>query len=135
MIACKANADFIPLGKGTWAAASLGAVKPLDKLFNRGPHPLGRDGTNVWATGASSHGLSSEGIIGPPFCFIADLSDLRNSLGLLAPGQSGQSSSGHYGDQVQAWFTGEYHSILYAREDVEREAEAKLRLMPEKRDE
>jgi len=102
----------------------------LDQFFNRGPYPLGGDGTTLWATGAGHHDLSSEGIIGPPFRFIADLGDLRNSLGLLAPGQSGQPGSKHYDDQVEAWFTGDYHLILYAREDVEREAEARLRLEP-----
>jgi penicillin amidase len=111
-------------------AHTLGRVKPLDRLFNRGPYPLGGDGTTVWATGASRHDLSSKVIIGPPFRFIADLGDLRNSWGLLAPGQSGQPGSKHYDDQVPAWFTGEYHPLLYAREDVEREAEARLRLLP-----
>ena len=78
----------------------------------------------------TTHDLSSEGIIGPPSRFIADLGDLRNSLGLLAPGQSGQPGSKHYDDQVEAWFTGDYHPMLYAREDVEREAEVRLRLEP-----
>jgi penicillin amidase len=108
----------------------LGRVKPLDKLFNRGPYPLGGDGTTVWSTATSRYDLSCEDVIGPPFRFIADLGDLRNSLGLLAPGQSGQPGSKHYDDQVQAWFTGEYHPMLYAREDVEREAETRLQLVP-----
>jgi penicillin amidase len=84
----------------------------------------------VWATGASRHDLNSDGIIGPPFRFIADLGDLRQSRGLLAPGQSGQPGSRHYADQVDAWFQGNYHPMLYAREDVEREAVARLTLLP-----
>jgi penicillin amidase len=111
-------------------AHPLGAVKPLDRLFNRGPYPLGGDGTTVWATGASRHDLNSNGIIGPPFRFIADLDDLRQSQGLLAPGQSGQPGSSHYDDQVNAWFQGDYHPMLYTREDVEREAVARLTLLP-----
>jgi penicillin amidase len=111
-------------------AHTLGRVKPLDKFFNRGPYPLGGDQTTIWATGASHHDLSSENVVGPPFRFIADLSDLRNSLGLLAPGQSGQPRSKHYDDHAEAWFTGEYHTMLYAREEIEREAEAILHLMP-----
>jgi penicillin amidase len=109
---------------------TLGRVKPLDRLFNRGPYPIGGDGTTVWATGASRHDLSSQGIVGPPFRFIADLGDLRNSWGLLVPGQSGQPGSKHYDDQIQAWFTGEYHPMLYEREDVERGAHARLHLVP-----
>jgi len=114
---------------------TLGRVRPLDRLFNRGPYPLGGDDTTIWATGANRHNLSSEGVIGPPFRFIADLGDLRNSVGLLAPGQSGQPGSKHYDDQLQAWFSGEYHPLLYAREDVEREAKARLWLQPEEREE
>jgi penicillin amidase len=108
----------------------LGQVPPLDRVFNRGPYPLGGDGTTVWATGANLHDLNSPVVIGPPFRFIADMGDLRNSLGLLTPGQSGQPGSKHYDDQAQAWFSGEYHPILYTREDVEREAQARLRLEP-----
>jgi len=111
-------------------AHTLGQTKPLDKLFNRGPLPLGGDGTTVCATGASRHDLRSERIIAAPFRFIADLGDLRNSLGLLTPGQSGQPGSRHYDDQLQAWFDGDYHPMLYAREDVEREAEGVLWLVP-----
>jgi len=109
----------------------LGAVRPLDKLFNRGPYPLPGDATTVWATGASRHDLGCETIIGPPFRFIADLGDLRNCQGLLVPGQSGQPGSKHYDDQINPWFAGECHPMLYAREDVEREAQAKLQLLPQ----
>jgi penicillin amidase len=143
-LALRETVDFLKteLGPeiGDWAwgklhtltySHTLGSAQPLDQFFNLGPYPLGGDGTTVWATGASQHDLSSEGVIGPPFRFIADLGNLRNSLGLLAPGQSGQPGSKHYDDQVEAWFTGEYHPMLYAREDVEREAEARLRLEPQ----
>jgi penicillin amidase len=112
-------------------AHPLGAVKPLDKLLNRGPYPLGGDGTTVWATAPVAYEMESEAIIGPPFRFIADLGDVRNSVGLLVPGQSGQPGSKHYDDQIQAWFEGEYHPMLYDYEDVEREAVACLRLVPE----
>jgi penicillin amidase len=109
----------------------LGSVKPLDKLFNRGPYPMGGDSSTLWATGISRLDLSCEETTGPPFRFVADLGDLRNSWGLLVPGQSGQPGSKHYDDQVQAWFEGEYHPMLYDREDVERELEDRLRLVPE----
>jgi len=108
----------------------MGQVKPLDRLFNRGPFPIGGDGTSIWATHTAWQDLRSEIIVGPPFRFIADLGDLRNSLGLLVPGQSGQPGSRHYDDQMRAWFTGEYHPMLYDREDVDAGAEAVLTLTP-----
>jgi penicillin amidase len=108
----------------------LGQVKPLDRLFNRGPFSLGGSSNTLWATGATQHDLSSDLTVGPPFRFIADLGDLRNCQGLLAPGQSGQPGSAHYDDGVQAWFQAEYHPMLYAREDVVRESRAWLELLP-----
>jgi len=109
----------------------LGKIKPLDTIFNRGPYPVGGDVNTIWATSSPiDRAEASEGMVGPPFRFIADLSDLTQSLGLLAPGQSGQVGSTHYDDQVQAWFEGGYHPILYRREDVEREQAACLELLP-----
>jgi len=108
----------------------LGRVAPLDRLFNRGPYPLGGDGNTIWATGVAGPDLKGETLVGPPFRFIADLADLPHALGLLAPGQSGHVGSPHYDDQMQAWFTGGYHPMLWERADVEREAEARLQLKP-----
>jgi penicillin amidase len=101
----------------------LGRGKPLDLLFNRGPYPVGGDGTTLWASLSQFEGSETDtSLIGPPFRFIADLADLRQSLGILVPGQSGQPSSPYYDDQVEGWFQGKYHPMLYAREDVERES-------------
>jgi penicillin G amidase len=114
----------------------LGQVKPLDRLFNRGPYPLGGDGTTIWMGLTTQHDLSNPGAVGPPFRFIADLSDLRNSWGLLTPGNSGHPASKHYDDQVQAWFNAGnpvpsgYHPMLYDRADVDRHAQAALILTP-----
>lgn len=109
---------------------SLGSVPLLARLFNRGPYPIGGDATTVWATGAVVPDVQSDRLTSAPFRFIVDLGDLRRSLGLLAPGQSGRPGSPHYDDQVAAWFKGEYHPMLFAREDVEREAASRLHLMP-----
>ncbi len=126
------------IGDWTWGklhtltyAHVLGQVKPLDRLFNRGPYPVGGDNSTLWSTSIVGYDLKGEGIVGPPFRFIADLGDLRNSWGLLAPGQSGQPGSKHYDDQVQAWFNKGYHPMLYDRDDVERQAQACLHLLPE----
>jgi penicillin amidase len=124
---------------GDWAWGKLhtlryshvvGQVPALAPIFNRGPYALGGDGNTVWATGSGMRTLDSDQVIGPPFRHISDLGDWSNSFGLLAPGNSGQPGSRHYDDQIAAWFAGGYHPLLFTREEVEREAEARLTLMP-----
>jgi penicillin amidase len=109
---------------------TLGQVKPLDKLFNRGPYPVGGDFNTIWNTATRYHDLSVDNVVGPPFRFIADLSDLDHCLGLLAPGQSGQPGSKHYDDQIQAWFNRGYHPMFFNRQAVEKEAIGRLQLIP-----
>jgi len=108
----------------------LGRRTPLDRVFNRGPYPLGGDGTTIWASLSSNYHLESDPPTGPPFRFIADLGDLDHCLGLLAPGQSGQPGSPHYADQVDAWFNQGYHVMLYQRAEIEEALEARLELVP-----
>jgi penicillin amidase len=117
------------LHKVTFSHA-LGRDFPLDHVFNRGPFPVGGDGHTLWATGAGQHDLVSDAVTGPPFRFIADLGDLRNSVGMLVPGQSGHPGSRHYDDQVRSWFEGVYHPMLVDRADVDRESVSHLVLVP-----
>ncbi|MGE5225091.1 MAG: penicillin acylase family protein [Omnitrophica WOR_2 bacterium] len=108
----------------------LGQAKPLDRIFNRGPYPLGGDFNTIWATGSSQHSVDIGPVIGPPFRIINDLSDLNHSLGLLAPGNSGLLGSRHYDDQIQDWFKAGYHIMLFDRMEVEEAARHKLKLIP-----
>ena len=108
----------------------LGRNGTLGAFFNRGPYPIGGDGSTIWASGSSYHDLDSPHVVGPPFRFIADLSDLNNSVSMLAPGQSGNPASPHYDDQVDAWFTGAYHPLLCERRAVELAGRATLWLEP-----
>ncbi len=110
---------------------TLGRVKPLDQLFNRGPYGVGGDSNTLWNTATSFHDLSLDQMVGPPFRFIADLGDLDHCLGLLAPGQSGHPLSKHYADQIKAWFTRGYHPMIFNRDELEREIEDKLTLNPD----
>jgi penicillin amidase len=109
---------------------TLGSVKPLDKLFNRGPYPVGGDSNTIWNTATGYHDLSSDAVVGPPFRFIADLGDLDHCLGLLAPGQSGQPFSKHYADQLKSWFNRGYHPMIIKRQEVEKATEDQLTLIP-----
>ena len=105
-----------------------GVIPALGRHFNRGPYPLPGDSNTIWATGSGVTPEAMHAVVGPPFRFIADLGDLRNCRGLLAPGNSGRPDSPHYDDQIGAWYTGGYHPMLYAREDVLAEAKETLRL-------
>ena len=110
----------------------FGQVKALRRFFNRGPYALGGDYTTVCATGTTLYDAGAgKAVIGPSYRFIVDMANPESGHSLLAPGMSGQPSSPHYDDQVQAWLDGEYHPMLFAREDVEREAESRLVLVPE----
>jgi penicillin amidase len=126
---------------------SLGTQPVTAALFNRGPYPTGGDSTTVWATGAgyeenfppaprrSPPGRTKKPVqptqlIGPAYRMIVDLGDLRNSISLLAPGQSGNPASPHYDDQITAWYRAGYHPMLYDRQDVEQHTLHRLILKP-----
>jgi penicillin amidase len=106
----------------------LGSVKPLDRIFNRGPYPLGGDGDTIWASGNHRSDLGEADMAGPPFRFIADLSDWNRSLGMLVPGQSGHPASPHYDDNIAGFFRGEYHPMLFDREQVLAQVASRLML-------
>lgn len=109
---------------------ALGSVKPLDRIFNRGPYPIGGDGDTIAASYATLQNLSSKSIVGPPFRFIADLSDWNRTLGMLVPGQSGHVARPTYANNIAGWFKGEYHPMAFDREAVLDVSEAVLNLVP-----
>jgi penicillin amidase len=107
----------------------LGLVKPLDKLFNRGPYPAGGDIDTV-NMGAVSPAQPETVITVPSFRQIANLADLSASLSIHAPGQSGQPASKHYDDFIKLWRNGEYHPMLFDHEMIDENAAGKLRMVP-----
>jgi penicillin amidase len=108
----------------------ISANPTLGAFFNRGPFASGGDQSTIWASGSSYHDLSSEQFIGPPYRMIIDLGDLNNSKSVLIPGQSGIPSNYHYDDQIQTWFNGKYHPIIYQQQEVEKKSTELLILMP-----
>jgi penicillin amidase len=108
----------------------LGAQAILADAFNLGPFPIGGDGTTVWSSFTHYHDLGIDNMVGPAFRFIADLSDLDHCWGMLAPGQSGHPGSPGYSDGIQPWFKGEYHPMLFKRDEVEKNVKARLILKP-----
>ena len=108
----------------------LGMVKPLEKVFNRGPYPLGGDIDTV-NMGASAFHQPEVVIVVPSYRQIVNLADMQDSLSGHAPGQSGHIASKHYADFIKPWLNVELHPMLFERNMIEANAEGTLSLMPE----
>ncbi len=61
---------------------------------------------------------------------VADTSDWDNSVGLNAPGQSGNPDSPHYRDLFELWARGNYFPIFYSRPKVDSVTESTTVLRP-----
>ncbi len=110
-------------------AHPLGRVKPLDKIFNRGPYPIGGDIDTV-NMGSVSPADPEAVITVPSFRMIANLADLAASLSIHAPGQSGHPASKHYDDFIKPWLHIEHHPMLFDHEIIDEQAARKLRMIP-----
>ena len=108
----------------------LGAVKPLNLLFNKGPFPLGGDTDTVFQAAIFPYEPYDVKSFSVSYRQIIDLADLSRSVAIAPPGQSGQPGSKHYGDTIDDWLNGGYHPLLWHRADIEREQEATLTLTP-----
>src|SRR5881227_2275607 len=100
----------------------LGMIKPLDKIFNRGPYPSGGDIDTVNMR-ASTHQQPERVIVVPSYRQIVNLADMKASLSGHAPGQSGQVASKHYADFIKPWLKVEHHPMLFERSMIEENAE------------
>lgn len=65
----------------------------------------------------------------PSMRFIMDLSDFSQSLAITPMGQSGQVGTKHYDDLIELYLKGEYHPMLWSRQQVEDELEGRLILL------
>lgn len=113
----------------TWGHP-LGMVRPLDRVFNRGPYPFGGDIDTV-CMGATLAYDTETVVTVPSFRQIANLADLPHSRSIHAPGQSGHPASKHYDDFLKPWLRGEHHPMLFDRDEIEANAEGTLRILPE----
>jgi penicillin amidase len=108
---------------------ALGAVKPLNKIFNRGPFPLGGDIDTI-NMGANLPNQPEVVITVPSYRQIVNLVDLKASLSGHSPGQSGHPASKHYADFIKPWLNVEHHPMLFERSMIEANAEGTLQMVP-----
>jgi penicillin G amidase len=107
----------------------LGSIKPLARLFKRGPFPVGGDIDTVNMGAALPHEPQTVVTV-PSYRQIVDLGDIQASLSGHAPGQSGHPASKHYADFIKPWLRVEHHPMLFERGSIEAAAEGSLELLP-----
>lgn len=108
---------------------ALGAIKPLNRLFNRGPFPVGGDIDTV-NMGSSMPNNPEVVVTVPSFRQIVDLADLTRSLSMHAPGQSGHVADKHYDDFIPLWRAVKHHPMLFDHAAIEAQVEARLSMHP-----
>ncbi|HJZ46875.1 MAG TPA: penicillin acylase family protein [Roseiflexaceae bacterium] len=109
---------------------SLGVAPALAPLLNRGPFPMGGDSDTVRMGYAPRQHAGQPFYVAPSYRQICDLSNWDLSLSIHPVGQSGQPSSKHYADLIQAWRTMQYHPMPWSRARVEDVAVDRLTLEP-----
>ena len=89
---------------------------------------MGGDANTVWqAAYAPYHGYEVNSFTAS-WRQIIDLADFNRSRATLPTGQSGHPGSRHYSDMISRWRRGEYHPMLWDREQVEAQARGRLEL-------
>jgi penicillin amidase len=106
--------------------------KPLDRIFNLGPFPV--PGSHLTVNKQQYNYVEPYRVKdGVSQRMIVDLSAPDAALHVLPTGESGLLGNPHYDDQIDLYLNGKYHPAWMAREDIERNAEATLVLVPDKR--
>jgi len=91
----------------------FGRVPLLSDLTDiRTPAPGGQHTVNRGGFMVTDRAAPFEMVFGPAYRAVYDLSDLKRSLFIVAPGQSGNPMSPHYGDLVDDWRDGRYLTLV-----------------------
>jgi penicillin amidase len=100
--------------------------KPMDRVFNIGPYPIGGDTDTLCQTCTlATEGFGGE-LAAPSYRQIIDFSDFSKSKIIMPLGQSANMSSPYYKNMLQNWLDGQYIPMLWTREDVEKYQAHKL---------
>jgi penicillin amidase len=96
----------------------FGSRKPLDKVFNLGPYPIGGGGTTPNKSEyrfANPYGVA----IGPSMRQVVDLANPAVAFTVITSGESGQPLQRHYDDQVPLWLNGGYLTMTIDWDAIE----------------
>jgi penicillin G amidase len=108
----------------------LGVRRPLDRMFNIGPAPIGGDANTPMQVSSGPIGpFEQPGFLANTRCVI-DLADPARSRFSLAGGQSGNPLSPHYADLYRLWLRGDGVPIPWSETEVAAATRATLTLEP-----
>jgi penicillin amidase len=110
----------------------IGLRPPLDRVYDRGPFPIGGDTDTPAQSGLAPNRPYDARASCPSYRQIVDLGDLSKSVAIHAPGQSGMVGSRHYDDLLKVWRDNRYHPMLWSREEVLTNSRNYVALRPRK---
>lgn len=115
-------------------AHPLGRARFVGHFFDRGPIPIGGDGSTPLQT-RSAPAAANDVLPGlvttlPAYRQVYEVGAWDRAETVLAGGQSGHPLSRLYDDQVMMWREGVYHLMPWSREAVDKVTEYRLRLDP-----
>jgi penicillin amidase len=108
----------------------LGALKPLNYIFNAGPYPAGGNAGQIDAMSGPRGQETFPIIYGPSTRRILDFSHIEKTWGVNPLGTSGNVLSRHERDQVDMFLHGEYRPQLMDQAEIQRVSESTLTLRP-----
>jgi penicillin G amidase len=111
--------------------ATLGesGIDLVERLFNRGPYPVGGGSAIVNAT--SWHAARGYEVVAVPSQrLVVDFADLDATIAIHTTGQSGHPYHRHYTSMIDRWATGEQHPLPWTPAAVDAAAVHRLTLTP-----
>lgn len=111
-------------------AHPMGSVRLFRSLFNRGPFPLGGDGTTP--NQAYSPPILPLSLVHVTASYrqVIEVGLWDHTRSVITSGQSGHPLSDHYDDQITMWREGVYHPMPWSREAVEEATRYRTVLTP-----
>ncbi|WP_172632220.1 penicillin acylase family protein [Dictyobacter arantiisoli] len=105
---------------------TLGVLPLLKSVFNRGPFATGGDVNTVCMGYVPRRFVRAPLFVGPSYRQICDPCQWDRSISIHPGGQSGQPGSRHYADLIPLWLRGEYHPMLWSRDQVNKSVKSRL---------
>ena len=108
----------------------MSVKKPLDKILNIGPFPVGGDTDTVFQTAYNPSAPYHATEWCPAIRLIMDIGKWDNSFVISPPGQIGVLGSEHFDDLASIWLKGDYIPMLWSDEQVKSFSKNILKLSP-----